>query len=169
MGWGKGRWRPFWKGPAATGRGDGRAAPRAPQSCAAKRRRGGAARVARIANTAGGRRRREGAGARTSLEGLEHAVRRARSLGEGHDAVARLPRVRDRVRGRVTVGVDRQLRVRVAARVLGRVRVGGRIHELGQGKGRSGLGPRSGLRPVRGLGAVASGRPSAPAASSRTA
>ena len=119
-----------------------RAAPRAPQSCAAKRRAGGAARVARIANTAGGRQRREGAGARTALEGLEHAVGRARSLGEGHDAVAILPRVRDRVRGRVTVGVDRQLRVRVrvAARVLGRVRAGVRIRELGQGKGRSGLG-----------------------------
>jgi len=73
---------------------------------------------------------------------LEHAVRRARSLGEGHEAVAILPRVRDRVRGRVTVGVDRQLRVRVrvAARVLGRVRVGVRIREVGQGKGRSGIG-----------------------------
>ncbi len=65
----------------------------------------------------GGRRRREGAGARTALEGLEHAVGRARPLGEGHKAVAILPGVRDRVRGRVTVGVDRQLRVRLGLRL----------------------------------------------------
>ena len=44
-------------------------------------------------------------------------------------------------RGRVGVRASAlRVRVRVAARVLGRVRVGVRIRELGQGKGRSGLG-----------------------------
>ena len=142
MGQGKGRDRPFGKGPAATGRGDRglrherRKAP--PQSAAGAAPQGWRASRTRQVGGDGGRGRAQ----RTALEGLEHAVGRARSLGEGHDAVAILPRVRDRVRGRVTVGVDRQLRVRVrvAARVLGRVRVGVRIRELGQGKGRSGLG-----------------------------
>ena len=73
--------------------------------------------------------RRAAAGARTSLEGLQDAVRRARALREGDDGVTRLLRVRVRVRvrggARARARVRVRARARARARVWVRVRVGG--------------------------------------------